>query len=148
MADALNRQIKAVEDKIAKVEGEIEKVAEQLERIVAQLEDPELRGEPRAELLEREKRLGKREEQLREEKLLMAKQQPPGIQITFASTPMYCVYRIPDSRCYLHVLLSILSACCVRLTHVFLHLCIGVPWQNARTSCFARRRHRIFAGSH
>ena len=83
MADELNGQIKAVEDKIAKVEGEIEKVSLQLECIVAQLADPELRGEPRTELLEEKKRLGTEVHDLREEKkqlrekenLLLAKQQ-------------------------------------------------------------------------
>ena len=82
MADELDRQIKAVEAEIAEVKGEIKDVSEQLKLIVAQLADPELRGEPRAELLEREKRLGKemerlgtKEHDLREEKLLIAKQQ-------------------------------------------------------------------------
>ena len=102
MTDELNGQIKAVEAKIAKVEGEIEKVTEQLEHIVEHLADPELREERRPELLEDKKalraevqRLGTKEQQLRDEKkLLMAKQQPPGVQIIFASTVLYCVYRI------------------------------------------------------
>ena len=83
MADELSEQIKVVEAKIAKVEGRIETVTEQLERIVARLEGPELSGEQRAELVEREKRLGgevhdlrEKEKQLREkENLLMVKQQ-------------------------------------------------------------------------
>ena len=75
MADELNGQIKAVEAKIAKVEGEIEKVTERLESIVAQLADPELRGKQRTELLEEKKRLGTEVHDLREEKLLIAKQQ-------------------------------------------------------------------------
>ena len=68
MADELNGQIKAVEAKIAKVEGEIERVTERLENIVLQLADPELRGEPRTELLEREKGLRTEVHDLREEK--------------------------------------------------------------------------------
>ena len=88
MADELDVQIKAVEVKITKVEGEIDDVSEQLKRIVTRLDNPELRGEQRAELLEREKqlraekdRLGKKEDRLRKEKelLLTAKQQPPGV---------------------------------------------------------------------
>ena len=83
MADELDRQIQAVQDKIAEVENEIKEVTEQLKPIVAQLADPELLGEPRAEVLEEKKRLATKEEQLRtkehdlreKEKLLMAKQQ-------------------------------------------------------------------------
>ena len=108
MADQVNKQIEAAETEIAEVKAEIaevkveiKEVTEQLKRIVTWLEGSELRGEPRAELLEREKglraevqrlgkemerlgkemeRLGTKEHDLREEKkLLMAKQQPPGV---------------------------------------------------------------------
>ena len=82
MADELNGQIKAVEAEIAEVKGEIKKGTEQLERLVEQLADPELREERRPELLEEKRRLSTREQQLRtevhdlrEEKLLIAKQQ-------------------------------------------------------------------------
>ena len=89
MADELDRQIKAVEAKIAKVEDEIDEVKGQL-KLVAQLEDPDLRKEQWAVLAEREKGLRKEKEDLRtkehdlreekkqlreKEKLLMAKQQ-------------------------------------------------------------------------
>ena len=89
MADELGGQIKAVEAEIAEVKDEIKKVTEQL-KLVAQLEDPVLRQEQWAVLAEREKRLGTKEHDLREEKkLLMAKQQSPGVQIIFASMTLY-----------------------------------------------------------
>jgi S1-C subfamily serine protease len=79
MADeVVNKQIEAVEAKIAKVEDEIDEVKGQL-KLVAQLEDPVLREVRRAELVDEKKQLRVKEHDLRAEKLLlMAKVQPPG----------------------------------------------------------------------
>ena len=83
MADeVVNKQIEAVEAKIAKVEDEIDEVKGQL-KLVAQLEDPVLSEAKLTILAEREKGLRTKEHDLREEKkqlrekekLLMAKQQ-------------------------------------------------------------------------
>ena len=82
MADEVNKQIEAVEAKIAKVEDEIDEVKGQL-KLVAQLEDPVLSEAKLTILAEREKGLRTKEHDLREEKkqlrekekLLMAKQQ-------------------------------------------------------------------------
>ena len=104
MADeVVNKQIEAVEAKIAKVEDEIDEVKGQL-KLVAQLEDPVLREVRRAELLEEKKQLRtevhdlrEKEKQLREkEKLLMAKQQQGAgcrscpATILCARTPVAC----------------------------------------------------------
>ena len=106
MADELNGQIKAVEAEIAEVKGEIKEDSAQLKLILAQLADPGLREERRPELLEEKRRLGMeiqrlgtREHDLRTEKelllkkedrLLSAKLQPPGVQNMFALSILYC----------------------------------------------------------
>ena len=80
MSDKLDVQIKAVEAKIVKVEGEIEKVTTRLEELnkerrVGQVVQNE-RLDKEEEFLRKEmERLGTKEHDLREEKLLIAKQQ-------------------------------------------------------------------------
>ena len=85
MADELGGQIKAVEAEIAEAKGEITKVKERLEELSRErraglVVDNERLDREVAFLRAEVQRLGTKEHDLREEKkLLMAKQQPPGI---------------------------------------------------------------------
>ena len=80
MGDELDGQINVVEAEIAKVVREIEEVEAELKVVVALLADLTLPAERRTELVAREQRLGKKEEQLRAKDLLLtAKLQPPGV---------------------------------------------------------------------
>ena len=128
MGDELGGQVNVVEAEITKVVREIEEVKAELKVVIALLADLTLPAERRTELVAGEQRLGKKEEQLRAQDLLLtAKLQPPGV---VPLRVVFIVHAQPAS------LLAAASALCTRFSLLSLALAaIGfISWNWAQTT--------------